>query len=180
MPDSNPDPNSADPKKTGAFQISSEPTVESPEETEAHKFEIGSATEFTGDTPAFEDLGELPGSYFQDTLFLTARDPRWLFSYWDFDWSKYAPGTFRGGVKQFFLKLFTAAGADAGLVEINPEAPQLVCARKQSGNGLFRGNWLLRQNWELATDRAIRRGSDAGQCHGVGSDCGFCPPARCT
>ncbi len=39
--------------------------------------------------PAFEDLGELPASYYEDTLFLVARDPRWLFSYWDFDWAKY-------------------------------------------------------------------------------------------
>ena len=126
MPASNPDPvTPTAPKKAAAFQVSAEPVTKSAEAIEAHKFEIGSATEAHEDAqgaPAFEDLGELPVSYFQDTIFLVARDPRWLFSYWDFDWVKYAPGTFRGGVKQFFLKITTTAGADAGLVEINPEA----------------------------------------------------------
>jgi len=129
MSESNPDP-SADrtptpEKKAGAFQISSEPVIVSNEEREsvAHKFEIGSATESPAvAAPVFEDLGELPESYFEDTLFLVARDPRWLFSYWDFNWGKYAANAFRGGVKQFFLKISTAAGADAGLIEINPEA----------------------------------------------------------
>ena len=126
MPESNLDPSTAPaPKKNGAFQISAEPVDESAPVIEAHKFEIGSTTaavEEVKGAPAYENLGELPASYFQDTLFLVARDPRWLFSYWDFDWVKYAPGTFRGGVKQFFLKITTTAGADAGLVEINPEA----------------------------------------------------------
>src|ERR1051325_9937559 len=31
-----------------------------------------------------EDLGELPESYGTGKLFLTARDPYWLYSYWDF------------------------------------------------------------------------------------------------
>jgi hypothetical protein len=123
MSESKLDPSTTTPKKSGAFQISSQPIVGGAEETEAHKFEIGSTTtETTAGAPAFENLGDLPSSYFQDTLFLVARDPRWLFSYWDFDWSKYAPGTFRGGVKQFFLKISTTDGASAGLVEINAEA----------------------------------------------------------
>lgn len=96
--------------------------TESVEQTEAHKFEIGSATESAPGSPAYEDLGELPASYFQDALFLVARDPRWLFSYWDFDWGRHLPGEFRGGTKQYFLKVSTAVGAEAALVEINPEA----------------------------------------------------------
>jgi uncharacterized protein len=127
MPESNPDPIAAkEPtpgKKGGAFQISSEPLISDEDRNEAHKFEIGSATQPpVAPAPVFEDLGELPESYFEDTLFLVARDPRWLFSYWDFNWGKYAATQFRGGVKQFFLKVSTTAGADAGLVEINPEA----------------------------------------------------------
>lgn len=127
MPESNPDPSAANAtepeKKAGAFQIAPDPIITNDEQSEAHKFEIGSTSERSPAAgPAFEDLGELPASYFEDTLFLVARDPRWLFSYWDFNWSKYAPGSFRGGVKQFFLKITTTAGADAGLIEINPEA----------------------------------------------------------
>ena len=127
MPESNPDPitaNSTTPgKKAGAFQISPEPIVAPEDQNEAHKFEIGSVSQPpVVSAPVYEDLGELPESYFEDTLFLVARDPRWLFSYWDFNWARFSPGAFRGGVKQFFLKVTTAAGADAGLIEINPEA----------------------------------------------------------
>ena len=128
MPDNNLDPSAATAyevtKKAGAFQISNDPVIAGAEETEAHKFEIGSTTEgsITGGAPAFEDLGELPASYQEDTLFLVARDPRWVFTYWDFDWVKYAASAFRGGVKQYFLKISTEAGADQALIEINPEA----------------------------------------------------------
>ncbi len=125
MSESNLEPSAKTPpaKMPGAFQISAQPVIAGAEESEAHKFEIGSTTDSArGAAPAYENLGELPSSYFEDTLFLVARDPRWLFSYWDFDFSKYAPGTFRGGVKQFFLKVTTAAGVQAALVEINAEA----------------------------------------------------------
>jgi uncharacterized protein len=127
MSESNPDPTkssaSTAAKKNGAFQIAREPVIGGAEGVEAYKFEIGSATEgASGAVPAYENLGELPPTYFEDTLFLVARDPRWLFSYWDFNWAKYPATAFRGGVKQFFLKVTTAAGADAALVEINPEA----------------------------------------------------------
>ena len=60
------------------------------EEIEAHKFELGSTTETRGRRRAgVRGFGRSAGkSYFEDTLFLVARDPRWLFSYWDFNWSK--------------------------------------------------------------------------------------------
>jgi hypothetical protein len=127
MPETNPDPTKSSPstavKKNGAFQIAREPVISSVEEVEVAKFEIGSATESTSAAvPAYENLGELPESYFEDTLYLVARDPRWLFGYWDFNWAKYPAASFRGGAKQFFLKVTTAEGADAALVEINPEA----------------------------------------------------------
>ncbi len=127
MPESNPDPTTASSttrgKKAGAFQISPEPVVAAEDQNEAHKFEIGSVSQPPAvSAPVFEDLGDLPESYFEDTLFLVARDPRWLFSYWDFNWARFASSAFRGGVKQFFLKISTAAGVDAGLIEINAEA----------------------------------------------------------
>jgi len=127
MPETNPDPTKTtrptSMKRNGAFQISPDPVIAGVEEVEAYKFDIGAKAQGgSAGTPAYEDLGDLPASYFEDTLFLVARDPRWLFSYWDFNWSKYPAGAFRGGVKQFYLKITTAAGADAALVEINPEA----------------------------------------------------------
>jgi len=72
--------------------------------------------------PAYEDLGELPASYHVDTLFLTARDPRWLFCYWDFDWTRVPSGAFRYGVPMFFLKVVRATGPEELTVEIKPES----------------------------------------------------------
>ena len=37
----------------------------------------------------FEDLGPLPTGYGE--MFLIARDPHWLFTYWDFDYAKFPP-----------------------------------------------------------------------------------------
>ena len=92
---------------------------------DSHKFEITQgeaplpqATE----QPAFEQLGELPQSYGTTTLFLIARDPHWLFSYWDLDWSAYPAEEMQGGQRRFFLKLYTEAGGEEFATEINPDA----------------------------------------------------------
>ncbi len=115
-----------EPRPGGAFHVSPDPVVAEPIADEAHKFDIGPTAASGGgpgsSAPAFESLGELPQSYHEDTLFLVARDPRWLFCYWDFDWARAPRGEFRGGVPQFFLKIMTAAGAQEALVEIKPEA----------------------------------------------------------
>ncbi len=110
-------------KKPGAFKLSPDPLVM--DEGEVHKFEVAPepvAEPSFSETPAYEDLGELPATYLEDTLFLVARDPRWLFSYWDFDWSHYPTSAFRGGVAQFFLKIFTSAGVEESVIEVKPEA----------------------------------------------------------
>lgn len=39
-----------------------------------------------------EDLGSLPRSYGEDSIFLVAQDPHWLFTYWDIDISKHPGG----------------------------------------------------------------------------------------
>ncbi len=111
-------------KKTGAFTLSSTPTIGDSDPGEIHKYESAPAPAATPSVapPAYEDLGSLPGSYFEDTVFLVARDPRWLFAYWDFDWSKYPPSSMRGGVSQFFLKISKDDGAQETIVEITPEA----------------------------------------------------------
>ena len=64
-------------KKAGAFQVSNIPLAGEPLETEAHKYDIGpeaAPVAATGtEPPAYEDLGELPATYHQDAIFLTAR-----------------------------------------------------------------------------------------------------------
>ena len=112
-------------KKTGGFTLSSTPMVGEPDPGEVHKYETAPGRASSAapvQAPAFEDLGALPGTYFEDTVFLVARDPRWLFAYWDFDWSKYPASSMRGGVSQFFLKISKDDGAQETIVEITPEA----------------------------------------------------------
>jgi len=124
-----PTPSSGDePKevaKKSTFSISQEPVSGVALENDVHKYEAAPVQDVPPviePAPAYEDLGQLPTSYDHDTLFLVARDPRWLFSYWDFDWSRYPAAQHRYNVTQFFLKVMTAAGAQESLVEIKPEA----------------------------------------------------------
>ena len=47
----------------------------------------GESTPPAPSASSFEDLGALPSGY--GTMFLIARDPHWLFCYWDFDYSTF-------------------------------------------------------------------------------------------
>ena len=111
-------------KKASAFQVTQEPVTTGEQEIEAAKFETAPPAEPQSEhaAPAYEDLGALPHTYFEDNLFLIARDPRWLFTYWDFDWSRYPAANMRFGYPQFFLKISRLAGGQEALVEINPAA----------------------------------------------------------
>jgi len=108
--------------KPAGFTLTQEPVIG--QEPEVAKYEV--APEPLPPSPpsasAFEDLGELPQSYQEDVLFLTARDPRWLFCYWDFDWTQTPAGAFRYGAPMFFLRITRANGAQETVVEIKPEA----------------------------------------------------------
>ncbi len=120
------------PKKNGAFQISREPLGDAPlPDPAAHKFET-TREELPAPpaAPAFEDLGELPQSYGVPTLFLVARDPHWLFAYWDIDWSSWLARAKDG---KFYLKLHDAGGAEEMTTEIHPEARNWYIPVKQSG-----------------------------------------------
>ena len=110
-------------KKTGSFTLSNTPTVGDADPGEVHKYNVPPSPPAAAPSapPAYEDLGSLPGSYFEDTVFLVARDPRWLFAYWDFDWTKYPAAAMRGAVSQFFLKILKEDGSQETIVEITPE-----------------------------------------------------------
>ena len=111
-------------KKAGAFALSKTPVVGDSDPGEVHKYELAPQEHAASAAPepAYEDLGALPGTYFEDTIYLVARDPRWLFAYWDFDWSKYPAAAMRGGASQFFLRILKDDGAQEAIVEITPEA----------------------------------------------------------
>ncbi|MHA3771403.1 DUF4912 domain-containing protein [Verrucomicrobiota bacterium sgz303538] len=114
----------AQPPRKGAFKVSAEPVVASEDEQYAHKFEAGAEqVQGTADqAPAYEDLGQLPASYQEETLYLVARDPRWLFSYWDFNFWQYRGSDMRHGIAQFFLKITRVGNGEESTVEIKPEA----------------------------------------------------------
>lgn len=68
----------------------------------AHKFDIEPHRQPI-DTSRFDHLGELPDSYDTGSLFLVARDPHWLFAYWDYSWHKLAE--FRGRASDQTVRL---------------------------------------------------------------------------
>lgn len=106
--------------QSAGFTLTQEPVIGL--EPEVAKYEVAPEPVPTPAPVEFEDLGELPASYREDTLFLAARDPRWLFAYWDFDWTKTPAGAFRYGVPMFYLKITRANGAEETVVEVKPEA----------------------------------------------------------
>jgi len=122
------------PKKGGAFQISREPLGDAPlPDPGTHKFESTAGSEAepsSSATPAYDDLGELPQTYGDDTLFLIARDPHWLFSYWDVNWLAWQP---KAALGKFYLKLFGGDGAAELTTEIHPEARNWYLPVKHSG-----------------------------------------------
>ncbi|MES2571717.1 MAG: DUF4912 domain-containing protein [Verrucomicrobiota bacterium] len=112
-------------KKTAAFSLSQDPVIGAATEGAVHKYEAAPVQEYPAEapsSPAYEDLGPLPATYNDDTLFLVARDPRWLFSYWDFNWTQYPAPLHRYNVAQFFLKIRPTAAGEEAVVEVKPEA----------------------------------------------------------
>ena len=80
----------------------------------AHKFDIEPHRQPV-DTSRFDHLGELPESYDSGTLFLVARDPHWLFAYWDFSWHKMAEFRGRASDNTVRLHIYKVDGAHAQL-----------------------------------------------------------------
>ena len=71
-------------EKQNGFRITSNPSLS--EENKEQGSE-GQALSGPTDKLKFEDLGALPSGYGE--MFAIARDPHWLFTYWDFDYAKF-------------------------------------------------------------------------------------------
>jgi uncharacterized protein len=143
-------PSGQTPKKNGAFQISREPLGDHPlPDPGTHKFETtrDEAPLPPPASPAYEDLGELPKTYGEDTLFLIARDPHWLFAYWDVDWAAWGAKALDG---KYLLKLHDADGGIELTTQIHPEARNWYLPAKHSGSSYYAelgctggdGEWL--------------------------------------
>lgn len=99
--------------------LKSEPA---PFDTSAHKFDLEppSAEAAQVPPPAFEDLGELPSHYGTRRLFLAARDPYWLFCYWDLSFDHLAEAERRAHDGKVFLQLYLDNGQRVQQIQIQP------------------------------------------------------------
>jgi hypothetical protein len=111
-------------KKTGSFQISNEPVIHGKTGEDVHKYEASPEAHAAAAAvlhTAYEELGQLPESYGINNIFLIARDPQWLFTYWDIDWGSFPANAAKDGAKKIFLKIFENNREEAS-IEVNPEA----------------------------------------------------------
>lgn len=154
--------------RAGAFQVSQQPVVGRPDGEEeagrdaaAHKYDLArdgqTPAEPGREEPAFEQLGELPASYGTTTLYLVARDPKWLFSYWDVDWAAVPGSALRNGERKFFLRLLDADGSEVFSTEILPDAKNWYLPVNRPGATYFAELGFF--NKENAWQRIVR--SDA-------------------
>jgi hypothetical protein len=92
-------------------------------DTSAHKFELEppSASHPPAPAPpAYEDLGELPSHYGTRKLFLAARDPYWMFCYWDLNFDQLAEAERRAHDGKVFLQLYLENGERIQQIHIQP------------------------------------------------------------
>lgn len=74
----------------------------------AHKFDVSPKAKPPKRKFADESLGELPESYGTGKLFLVARDPNWLYAYWDLTNQQMAEARKRASDGRLLLRLFEA------------------------------------------------------------------------
>jgi hypothetical protein len=78
----------------------------------AHKFDVAPARRSPKQVFAEEHLGDLPESYGTGRLFLAARDPHWLFAYWDLTHTQMDDYRRQSSDGRVVLRLFERGHAD--------------------------------------------------------------------
>jgi len=76
------------------------------DELSAHKFDVTPALPPPRQVFHEEHLGELPDAYGTGRLFLTARDPHWLYAYWDLNWQQMADFRSQASDGRLLLRIF--------------------------------------------------------------------------
>ncbi|MCS7064412.1 MAG: DUF4912 domain-containing protein [Methylacidiphilales bacterium] len=69
-------------------------------------------------TPAYEYLGELPHTYGSRTLYLVARDPHWLYAYWDLSSEQFREVQQQAHDGKVFLQIYFQDGTLAQQIHI--------------------------------------------------------------
>lgn len=72
--------------------------------------------------PEFEYLGELPDSYGTKKLYLVARDPYFLFAYWDLTWQQYQEASRNSHDGKVFLEIYYPGGTRAQQIQLHEAA----------------------------------------------------------
>lgn len=83
-----------------------EPVAPPSEDLSAHKFDVTPSLPPPKQVFVEEHLGELPEAYGTGRLFLTARDPHWLFAYWDLTWQQMADYRGQSSDGRLVLRVF--------------------------------------------------------------------------
>jgi Domain of unknown function (DUF4912) len=104
----------------------------------------------TLDHRQFDELGELPSGY--GRMFIIARDPHWLFTYWDFDYAAFPEK------RQLLLQVFRGPELEA-TIEINEIARNWYIPVQQS-DADYRVEFVLR-----GEDGAAHVIGEAGPTH---------------
>lgn len=119
-------------ERSGSFTLGHQPKTVGRVPVEAHKFETASPSREAAPAKGDEDLGELPATYEEDTIYLVARDPQWLFTYWDVNFFAIPAEATKDAARQIFVKVYSASAGEEKCVQVNPQA----------------------RNWYLPVDRA--------------------------
>jgi hypothetical protein len=106
-------------------------------ETSAHKFELHPPQAQQHETPAYEYLGELPESYGTAQLYLTARDPYFLYAYWDFSGGQIHELELKSHDGKVFLQLYHASGARVQQIQIHPHTREWLLHVHQPDTAFF-------------------------------------------
>jgi hypothetical protein len=65
-------------------------------------------------------LGELPESYGTRRIFLAARDPRWLYAYWDFSWQQLRDAEQESPGGKVFLQIYIPGAERVHQIQVFP------------------------------------------------------------
>ena len=94
-----------------------------PVAADAHKFDIAPTRRRVAQTFPTETAADLPESYGTGRLFLTARDPRWLYAYWDLSGAQLAAYRKQAADGQLLLRVFEKDRArPVQEIKLTPEA----------------------------------------------------------
>ncbi len=112
-------------KGAAPFKINSAPQIASRVETpaaEPMRVPSGSAPVAASGPSIYDQLGDLPTTYQTGEIYLAARDPHWLFVYWDLDLECFDRKLMMEDEATFYLKVYKGNGELVDQIRVNNQA----------------------------------------------------------